>query len=72
MRFIAIASVSCASLLIEPYDIAPVLKRCIRLSIDSTSSSGTVSDGLNSSNPRKVHRFVAWSFTSPEYALNAS
>src|SRR4029079_10706750 len=27
LRFIGIASVSCASLLIEPYDMAPVLKR---------------------------------------------
>ena len=27
MRFIAIASVSCASLLMDPYDIAPVAKR---------------------------------------------
>ena len=41
MRFIAIASVSCASLLIDPYDIAPVLKRFRIASAGSTSSIGT-------------------------------
>ena len=37
MRFIAIASVSCASLLIEPNDIAPVAKRFMMDSTGSTS-----------------------------------
>ena len=41
MRFIAMASVSCASELIEPYDIAPVEKRLTIASTDSTSSIGT-------------------------------
>ena len=40
MRFMAMASVSCASLLIEPYDMAPVLKRFMIDSTDSTSSIG--------------------------------
>ena len=39
-RFIAIASVSCASPLIEPYDIAPVENRFRIDSIGSTSSIG--------------------------------
>ena len=39
-RFIAIASVSCASWLIDPYDIAPVAKRLTMLSTGSTSSMG--------------------------------
>ena len=41
MRFIAIASVSCASSLIEPNDIAPVAKRLTIASTGSTSSIGT-------------------------------
>ena len=41
IRFIAIASVSCASWLIEPYDIAPVAKRLTIASTGSTSSIGT-------------------------------
>ena len=41
MRFIAIASVSCASALIEPNDIAPVEKRLTIDATGSTSSSGT-------------------------------
>ena len=40
MRFIAIASVSCASLLMEPYDIAPVAKRLTISLAGSTSSIG--------------------------------
>ena len=40
MRFIAIASVSCASLLIEPNDMAPVVKRLTISLAGSTSSSG--------------------------------
>ena len=37
----AIASVSCASPLIEPYDIAPVANRLTIVSTGSTSSIGT-------------------------------
>ncbi len=40
-RFIAMAIVSCASWLIEPYDIAPVANRLTIDSTGSTSSSGT-------------------------------
>ncbi len=41
MRFIAIASVSCASLLMDPNDIAPVAKRFTISLAGSTSSIGT-------------------------------
>ena len=54
IRFIAIAIVSCASWLIEPYDIAPVAKRRTIESTGSTSSSGTGVAGLKSSSPRRV------------------
>ena len=40
MRFIAIASVSCASLLMDPNDMAPVAKRFTISVAGSTSSSG--------------------------------
>src|SRR3954447_12206181 len=55
-RFIAMASVSCASPLIEPYDIAPVANR---LTIDSTGSTSSIGNGvrpssLNLNRPRKV------------------
>ena len=39
--FMAIASVSCASAEIDPYDMAPVLKRLTISEAGSTSSSGT-------------------------------
>ena len=55
MRFMAMASVSCASLLMEPNDMAPVAKRLTISLAGSTSSSGTGSaDFLNSSSPRSV------------------
>ena len=41
MRFMAMARVSCASLLIEPNDIAPVVKRLTISLAGSTSSIGT-------------------------------
>jgi hypothetical protein len=41
MRFIAMASVSCASLLMDPNDIAPVAKRLTISLAGSTSSIGT-------------------------------
>jgi hypothetical protein len=40
-RFIAIASVSCASSEIDPYDMAPVAKRRTIEETGSTSSTGT-------------------------------
>ena len=57
MRFMAIASVSCASLLIDPNDIAPVAKRFTISAAGSTSSSGTggASD-LKSNIPRSICR----------------
>ena len=44
-RFIAMASVSCASCEIEPYDIAPVEKRLTIVATGSTSSIGTGARG---------------------------
>jgi hypothetical protein len=59
MRFMAIASVSCASWLIDPYDIAPVENRLMIASIDSTSSIGMEGPaGFNRNNPRSVARFL--------------
>ena len=54
--FIAIAIHSCASCEIEPYDIAPVLKRFTISLTGSTSSSGTgvTPSVLNSSSPLNV------------------
>ena len=57
----AMASVSCASLLIEPNDMAPVAKRFTMEAAGSTSSIGTgLSDFSNSSNPRSVQSVVFW------------
>ena len=57
MRFMAIASVSCASLLIEPNDMAPVAKRFTISEAGSTSSSGTGGPfGLKSNMPRSISR----------------
>ncbi len=70
MRFIAMASVSCASRLIDPYDIAPVAKRLTIRSTGSTSSSGIGSEaGFSRSRPRSVARCVLWSSTSFVYSL---
>jgi hypothetical protein len=70
MRFMAIASVVCASVEIEPSDIAPVEKRLTISDAGSTSSSGT---GLhaskrNSKRPRKVIRRCDCSLTSCAYS----
>src|ERR1700722_17853119 len=71
MRFIAMASVSWASLLIEPYDMAPVLNRLRMVSIESTSSIGTGGRSERSSiRPRSVARFFDWSLIKVEYSLN--
>src|SRR4029079_9118917 len=58
MRLIAIARRSCASLLIEPYDMAPVLKRFMMLSIGSTSPSGIASRALRLERARSERRRV--------------
>ena len=68
MRFIAIARVSCASLLMEPYDIAPVLNRFTMLSTGSTSSMGTGVAGLNSSRPLSVQALTDWSLMRLAYS----
>ena len=60
MRFMAMASVSCASLLIDPNDMAPVVKRFTISLAGSTSSSGTgLSLFFNFIRPRRVHRLRA-------------
>ena len=61
MRFIARASVSCASLLMEPNDMAPVANRFTISGAGSTSSSGTGSaESRSFISPRSVHRFRFW------------
>ena len=55
IRFIAIANVVCASVEIDPNDIAPVAKRLTISLADSTSSMGiALSLVFNLNNPRKV------------------
>ncbi len=58
MRFIAIASVSCASREIEPSDMAPVANRFTISLAGSTSSSGMPppASSRNRSRPRSVYR----------------
>ena len=68
-RFMAIAIVSCASLLIEPKDIAELTNRFTIDSTGSTSSIGIGVPGLNLKSPRSVQRFLLTSFTSWEYCL---
>src|SRR5438552_6342425 len=70
MRFMAMASVSWASLLIGPYDMAPVLKRRMIDSTASTSSRGIGRSAyLRSKRPRNVQRRRDWLFTSSLYSL---
>ena len=71
MRFIAIASVSCASLLIEPNDIAPVANRFMIDSTGSTSSSGIglPRETCKSISPRSVHSFCAGRSSAALYSL---
>ena len=71
-RFIAIASVSCVSRLIEPSDIAPVTKR---LTISLAGSTSSMSQPLrpraarwNFISPRSVARRAASWLTSLEYS----
>ena len=67
-RFIATASVSCASRLSDPNDIAPVTNRLTIAEAGSTSSSGTGSRSTKSSRPRSVRCLTASSLAS---ALNS-
>lgn len=71
--FMAMARVSCASLEMEPYDIAPVEKRLTISSTDSTSSReiGCLSD-LKPKRPRSVMRRSDCSFTRSVYFLKMS
>ena len=59
-RFMAIASVSCASPLIEPYDIAPVAKRLTIVSTGSTSSIGTGGRPASGGTARAASRGAAF------------
>ena len=73
MRFMAMASVSCASLLMEPNDMAPVAKRFTISLAGSTSSSGTgCSAFLNSIRPRSVHSWRFWLLIRSVYSWNVS
>ncbi len=67
----AIARFSWASRLIEPSDMAPVLKRFTISLAGSTWSSGIDRDGRNLSRPRSVARYWLSSFTISEYCLKS-
>ena len=71
MRFMAIASVVCASVEMEPSDIAPVAKRLTMSAAGSTSSSGTgvQRPKRNSNRPRKVMCRRDWSLMICAYSL---
>ncbi len=70
MRFMAIASVACASVEIEPNDIAPVAKRLTMSFADSTCSRGmALPKDLISNNPRNVIWRRVWSLMSFAYSL---
>ena len=71
MRFMATASVACASVEIEPKDIAPVAKRLTISLADSTSSTGMALVGsiLNSNKPRSVRWRLLWSLMIWAYSL---
>ena len=61
MRFMAMASVVCASQEMEPKDMAPVENRLTMADVGSTSSSGTGSPaGLISNRPRRFFSLVSW------------
>ena len=74
MRFIAIASVSCASREIEPSDIAPVANRFTISLAGSTSSSGMPPSSAKRkrSRPRSVERRAESSLTACEYSSYVS
>ena len=71
MRFIATASVVCASVEIEPSDIAPVANRFTISVAGSTSSIGTDFAGStrNSNRPRNVMCLRDWSLMICAYSL---
>src|SRR5688500_8670874 len=69
MRFMATASVVCASVEIEPSDIAPVEKRLPISPASSSSSSGTEFPNRNSNSPRNVLWRFDWSLMSAAYSL---
>ncbi len=71
-RFIAMASVSCASIEMDPYDIAPVEKR---LTISETGSTSSIGIGLpprSLNRPRRVISRSAWESTRFVYSLKIS
>jgi hypothetical protein len=66
--FMAMASVSCASLEMEPYDMAPDENRFTMLAAGSTASSGMGARPISSAarmrnSPRTVFRWLSPSFT---------
>ena len=71
MRFIAMARFSCASLEMDPYDIAPVAKRLTISLTGSTSSIGTGgrTPSRSANSPRSVARRVDCESTSVVYSL---
>jgi hypothetical protein len=70
MRFIATASVACASVEIEPSDIAPVAKRLTISTAGSTSSIEIELAGstTNSNSPRNVMWRCDWSLIRRAYS----
>ncbi len=70
IRFIAMASVECASWEMEPSDIAPVAKRFTISWAGSTSSIGTgVGDSTMRKSPRRVSKRSLCSLMSRAYSL---
>ena len=71
IRFIAIASEVCASVLIDPSDMAPVANRLTISFAGSTSSIAMACTGsiLNSNKPRKVIWRRDWSLMIWAYSL---
>ncbi len=71
MRFIATASEVCASIEIEPSDMAPVAKRLTISAAGSTSSIGTgfTWSSRNSNSPRNVMWRLDWSLMIAAYSL---
>ena len=67
--FIAIAKFSCASLLIEPYDIAPVLN-LLTISVQGSTSSIGIGSWLTNLNiPLRVINCLFCLFIKSEYTL---
>ena len=67
------ASVSCASLEMEPYDMAPVAKRLTISEAGSTASSGIGARPISAAdlirnNPRSVFSWCSCRFTSSAYS----